>query len=178
MLDNLTSITQILSTRVQLDKNVSSLQNELNQVTENLEENMKKTENNLERDIKETTVSMDVLHKRLHTKKKEQRVVNIEKGLKEYHDCLQLLDSKFTGIETIVKASKEDKDEFEKDVKSLCSQIQYFAGTERIDAREKKAAGFDDTLHEVHGDVKSIRSTTGIYFYDQFEFELLGLRKY
>lgn len=164
ILDN--SMAQMLSTQIQLNTKVSCLQDELEQMTENTEKTIKITESSLDKDIKESNENMHILYERLNTKEKQmvKRVENIVKELEEFQNWQHNLTAKFNSMETIVKESKKEKEEYEKDVKSFCSQIQDSVDKhiKRITALENQSIGFDETLHEVLKNVDSIRATAGI----------------
>lgn len=147
-----TSMAQMLSTQIQLSTKVARLQDELKQMIENIEEKRKITESNLEKEIKESNENIHILYERLN----KEEVQMVERNLKELQNCQQLLASKFTCMETIVKESEQKKEALNKDVRSFCSQIQDFVGK-----LEHTCNSFDKTLHELQKDVDSIRVTTG-----------------
>lgn len=153
-----TSMAQMLSTQIQLSTKVARLQDELEQMIENIEEKRKITESNFEKEIKESNENIHILYERLNAE-----VQMVERNLIEFQNCQQLLASKFTCMETIVKESEQKKEALNKDVRSFCSQIQDFVGKhkERIGALEHTCISFDKTLHELHKDVDNIRATTG-----------------
>lgn len=131
ILDN--SMVELLSTLLQLDATVSSILDKLGLMTKKLNT------------MNEETV---------------EKFGNIEKELIELKKWQNCLESRFTSIETIVKGSKEEKNKFETDVKSICRQCQEYV--------REKIQTCEDKYVEVQRDLGSLKATTGICFCIQF----------
>ncbi|VDI40184.1 Hypothetical predicted protein, partial [Mytilus galloprovincialis] len=172
MLDNL--MVQLLSTQMQLVRKVSNFEEELKhisshidkdvqdkkqlkQITETLDERMKVKEDSFEMEYKECKENVDRLSERLNTSEVQlyDRVERIEKYLEEIQKLQQSLDLQFTRIKTIAIESKKEKEDFVKDVQSLCSliQVDITKHEERIAALENSSG----TLQEIQRDVDSLK---------------------
>ncbi|CAG2251700.1 unnamed protein product [Mytilus edulis] len=172
MLDN--SMVQMLSTQMQLVTKVSNFEEELKhislhidkdvqekkqlkQITETLDEKMKIKEDSFEKEFKECKENVDRLSERLDTSEVQmyERVESIEKYLEELQKLQQSLDLQFTRIKTIAIESKKEKEDFVKDVQSLCSliQVDITKHEERIAALENSSG----TLQEIQRDVDSLK---------------------
>ncbi|CAG2254650.1 unnamed protein product [Mytilus edulis] len=172
MLDN--SMVQMLSTQIQLVTKVSNFEEELKhislhidkdvqekkqlkQITETLDEKMKIKEDSFEMEYKECKENVDRLSERLNTSEVQmyERVESIEKYLEELQKLQQSLDLQFTRIKTIAIESKKEKEDFVKDVQSLCSliQVDITKHEERIAALENSSG----TLQEIQRDVDSLK---------------------
>ncbi|CAG2251705.1 unnamed protein product [Mytilus edulis] len=84
-----------------------------------------------------------------------ERVESIEKYLEELQILQQSLDLQFTRIKTIAIESKKEKEDFVKDVQSLCSliKVDITKHEERIAALENSSG----TLQEIQRDVDSLK---------------------
>ncbi|XP_063412766.1 uncharacterized protein LOC134695444 [Mytilus trossulus] len=172
MLDN--SMVQMLSTQIQLVTKVSYFEEELKhisshiekdvqekkqlkQITETLDESMKTKEDSFEKEFKECKENVDKLSERLDTSEVQmyERVESIEQYLEELQKLQQSLYLQFTRIKTIAKESKKEKEDFVKDVQSLCSliQVDITKQEERIAALEN----LSETVQEIQRDVDSLK---------------------
>ncbi|XP_063411142.1 uncharacterized protein LOC134694078 [Mytilus trossulus] len=173
MLDN--SMVQMLSTQIQLVTKVSNFEKELKhisshidkdvqekkqlkQITETLDEKMKIKEDSFEMEYKECKENVDRLSERLDTSEVQmnERVESIEKVLEELQKLQQSLNLQFTRIKTIAIESKSEKEDFVKNVQSLCSliQVDMTKHEERIAALENSSG----TLQEIQRDIDSLKS--------------------
>ncbi|VDH95348.1 Hypothetical predicted protein, partial [Mytilus galloprovincialis] len=172
MLDN--SMVQMLSTQLQLVTKVSSFEEELKhisshidkdvqerkqlkQITETLHEKMNIKEDSFEKEFEKCKDNVDRLSERLNTSEVQmyERVESIETYLEELQKLQQSLDLQFTRIKTIAIESKKEKEDFVKDVQSLCSliQVDITKHEERISALENSSG----TLQEIQRDVDSLK---------------------
>lgn len=173
------ALVKLLSTQAKLYKKVSSLEDELediskclnqdiqdkkelNQITENIDERTKIKGDHLEREVILHEDSVDRLSERQNISEERlcKRAESIIKQIDYLSNLKKCLASKFNTVETIAKDDKKEAEDFVKDVQSLCSQIQddISKHEERIDELVKKT----ETLQELQKDVNSLKNKSGI----------------
>lgn len=180
MLDS--SMAQLLSIQIQLDKKVSSLQDDFEQISIHIEKDVQEKKelkmiaddlderkiikrDNLETDVKECTENVDRVYERQNTIEEQmnERMKIIEEKLDKLHNLQQLIVSQINRIETIVNDSEKEKETLVKGVQSLCSQnedniIMITNNKKRIYALETQS----EILQEVQKDVVNLKMKSGI----------------
>lgn len=177
-------MAKLLSTQNILDTKVSYLQEqfviytdnktkeneELKQLIEDQKAEMKKTSVNFDFEVKERKGNEDSVSTRLNLGeialfKYKERVGALGKDLEELQYFQKLLTSEFNKMETIVKESKEEKETSEKQIQSLCCQVNAYIckNKERMNAFETKSEMLDETLLNVQKDVDSLKLESGIF---------------
>ncbi|CAG2255177.1 unnamed protein product [Mytilus edulis] len=171
-------MAKLLSTQNILDTKVSYLQEqfviytdnkrkeneELKQLIEDQKAEMKKTSVNFDFEVKERKGKEDSVSKRLNLGEtalfeNKERVRALGKDLEEFQYFQQLLSSEFNKMETIVKESKEEKETSEKQIQSLCCQVNacICKHKERMNAFETKSEMFDEILLNVQKNVDILK---------------------
>ncbi|CAC5400074.1 unnamed protein product [Mytilus coruscus] len=111
----------------------------------------------LRREVKECKENIDRLSARLNTSEVHvyERIESIDNHLDELQKLQRFLDSQFTRIKNIGIENKKEKEDFVKDVQSLCSHIHVniTKHEERIEKLENKS----ETLQGIQKDVDILR---------------------
>ncbi|CAG2251751.1 unnamed protein product [Mytilus edulis] len=150
MLDN--SMVQMLSTQMQLVTKVSNFEEELKHISSHIDKDVQE-----KKQLKQITETLD---EKMKTKEDsfEKEFKECKENVISYPNDWILVKYKylqFTRIKTIAIESKKEKEDFVKDVQSLCSLIQ-----DDITKHEERIAALENssgTLQEIQRDVDSLK---------------------
>ncbi|CAG2251696.1 unnamed protein product [Mytilus edulis] len=144
MLDN--SMVQMLSTQMQLVTKVSNFEEELKHISSHIDKDVQE-----KKQLKQITETLD-----------EKMKIKEDSFEMEYKECKENVDRLSERLDTSevqmyerVEKSKKEKEDFVKDVQSLCSliQVDITKHEERIAALENSSG----TLQEIQRDVDSLK---------------------